>query len=59
MVFDAKGQAKEGGMQVCGNVISYCKDKMLFHLGYRYDGNGQARVIMCSKAHLWAKALFV
>jgi hypothetical protein len=35
----------------CGNVISYYKDKMFFHLGYRYDGNGQAGVIMCSKAH--------
>jgi len=23
----------------CGNVIPYCKDRMLFYLGYRYDGN--------------------
>jgi len=22
------------------NVISYCKDRMFFHFGYRYDGNG-------------------
>jgi hypothetical protein len=40
------------------NVISYHKDKFLFHLGYQYDGNGQARITMCSKAHLWVKALF-
>jgi hypothetical protein len=26
--------------KICGNVISYCKDIMLFHLGYQYDGNG-------------------
>jgi hypothetical protein len=32
----------------CGNVISYCKDIMLFHLDYQHDGNGQTRVIMCS-----------
>ncbi len=43
----------------CGNVISYYKDKMFFHLGYRYDGNGQTRIAMCSKTHPWAKALFV
>jgi hypothetical protein len=40
------------------NVILYYKDRMLFHLGYWYDGNGQIRVIMCSKAHPWVKALF-
>jgi hypothetical protein len=34
----------------CGNFISYYKDRMLFHLGYWYDGNGQTRVIMCSMA---------
>jgi hypothetical protein len=42
----------------CNNVISYRKDRMLFHLGYRYDGNGQVGVAMCSKAHPWVKALF-
>jgi hypothetical protein len=41
-----------------GNVISYCKNKMLFHLGYQYGGYGQTGVTMCSKAHPWAKALF-
>jgi hypothetical protein len=51
MVFDAKGQAKESGMQFCGNVISYYKNKMLLHLGYQYDGNGRAGVPMCLKAH--------
>jgi hypothetical protein len=40
MVFDAKRQAKEGGCKFLGNIISYYKDRMLFHLGYRYDGNG-------------------
>ncbi len=58
MLFDAKGQAKEGGMQVYGNVILYCKDRMLFHLGYRCDGNGQTRVAVCSRAHPWVKALW-
>jgi hypothetical protein len=40
------------------NVTSYHKDKMFFHLDYEYDGNGQARVVMCSKAHSLVKALF-
>jgi hypothetical protein len=31
---------------------------MFFHLGYWYDGNGQAKIIVCSKAHPWVKALF-
>jgi hypothetical protein len=34
MVFDARGQIGEGGMQFYDNVISYRKDGMLFHLGY-------------------------
>jgi hypothetical protein len=34
----------------CGNVISYHKDRMLFHLGYRYDGNGRVGNIVCSRA---------
>jgi hypothetical protein len=33
----------------CNNVISYYKDRMLFQLGYWYDGNGWVRVTMCSK----------
>jgi len=33
----------------CNNVISYYKDKPLFHLGYQYDGNGIG-IIMCSRA---------
>ncbi len=37
---------------------SYCKDRMFFHLGNQYDGNGWVRVAMCSKAHLGVKALF-
>jgi hypothetical protein len=40
------------------NVISYCKDRMFFHLGYRYDGNGWVGIATCSKAHLGVKALF-
>jgi hypothetical protein len=31
------------------NVIWYHKDKMFFHLGYWYDGNGWTKVIVCSK----------
>ncbi len=42
----------------CDNVIFYCKDKMLFHLGYWCDGNGRARVVVCSKAHSRVKTLF-
>jgi hypothetical protein len=58
MVFDAKGQVKEGvECKFCGNVILYCKDRMLFHLGYQYDGNGQTRIIMCS-THPQVKTLF-
>jgi hypothetical protein len=34
----------------CGNVISYHKDRMFFYLGYRYDGNVQIGVVVCSKA---------
>ncbi len=43
----------------CCNVISYRKDKMLFYLGYWYDGNGQIGVTLCSKTHPRVKALFV
>jgi hypothetical protein len=42
----------------CNNVISYHKDKILFHLGYQYDGNGRAGIVMCSKTHPRVKALF-
>jgi hypothetical protein len=31
---------------------------MFFHLGYQYDGNKQASIVVCSKAHPWVKALF-
>jgi hypothetical protein len=41
-----------------GNVISYHEDRMLLHLGYWYDGNGQVGVIVCSRAQPWVKALF-
>jgi len=34
----------------CSSVISYYKDRMLFHLGNQYDGNGQTRIIMFSMA---------
>ncbi len=43
----------------CSNIISYYKDRMLFHLGYRCDGNGQTRIVMCSRAHPQVKTLFV
>ncbi len=42
----------------CGNVIPYRKDRMFFHLGYQYGGNGQIGIIVCSKAHPHVKALF-
>ncbi len=35
MIFDVRGQTKEGLMKFCGNVILYHKDRMLFHLGYQ------------------------
>ncbi len=57
MVFDARGQVKEGvECKFCGNVILYCKNRMLFHLGYQYDGNGQTRITMCL-THPQVKAL--
>jgi hypothetical protein len=31
---------------------------MVFHLGYQYDGNGQAIVAVCLKGHPQLKALF-
>jgi len=34
----------------CGNVISYYKDRLFFHLGYRHDGNGQTKIVVSSKA---------
>ncbi len=40
------------------NVILYCKDRMLFHLGYWCDGNGWTRVVVCSTSHPWVKTLF-
>jgi hypothetical protein len=58
MVFDVKGQVREGECKFCGNVILYNKDRMIFHLGYRYDNNGQIGIAMCSKTHPRVKALF-
>ncbi len=34
----------------CSKVISYCKDWMVFHLGYWHDGNGPSVVGVCSRA---------
>jgi hypothetical protein len=31
---------------------------MIFHLGYRYDGNGRVLIVMCSKAQPQVEALF-
>ncbi len=41
----------------CNNVILYHKDRMLFHLGYWYDGNEWTRVVVCSKAHPWVNII--
>jgi hypothetical protein len=41
---------QKGECKFYDNVISYHKDIMFFHLGYQYDDNGQARVIVCLKA---------
>jgi hypothetical protein len=35
------------------NIILYYKDRMLFHLGYQYDGNGRVGVAVCW--HTWWK----
>jgi len=53
-----KDKLRKVECKFCGIVISCCKDRMLFHMGYGYDGNGQPRIAMCSKTNLWAKALF-
>jgi hypothetical protein len=37
MLEDKRGKVE---CKFCNNVISYHKDRMLFHLGYQYDGNG-------------------
>lgn len=39
-------------------IISYCKDRMLFHLGYWHDDNGWNGVAMCSKIWTQVKVLF-
>ncbi len=39
------------------NVILYCKDKMVFHLGYQYDGNGLGNYNVF-KGTLQVKTLF-
>jgi hypothetical protein len=33
----------------CYMIISYYKDRMLFHLDYQDDGNGHTSVDMCPK----------
>ncbi len=40
------------------NVISYHKDRMLFHLGYQHDDNERIFVIMCLGAQAQVEALF-
>ncbi len=42
----------------CNNVISYHKYRIMFHLGYQYDDNGQIGIVMCSRAHPRMKVLF-
>jgi hypothetical protein len=59
MVFDAKQQAKEGGMQVLQQCYFILQGCIFFHFGYQYDVNGQTRITMCSKAHPRVKTLFV
>jgi len=53
-----KDKPRKVECKFCGDVILYHKDIMLFHLGYQYDGNGQARVAVCLKGHPRMKALF-
>jgi hypothetical protein len=40
------------------NVISYHKDKFVFHLGYQHDGNERIFVVMCLRAQTQVEALF-
>jgi hypothetical protein len=47
MIEDRLGKVE---CQFCNNGISYRNDRMFFHLGDQYEGNGQARVIVCSRA---------
>jgi hypothetical protein len=47
-----KDKPRKVECKFCDNVISYSKDKMLFHLDYQYDGNGKARVTLCSREQL-------
>jgi hypothetical protein len=53
-----KDKPRKVECKFCDNVISYCKDKMQLHLGYRYDGYARIGVVMCSKTHPQAKGLF-
>jgi hypothetical protein len=53
-----KDKPRKVECKFCSDVISYHKDIMFFHLGYQYDGNGRARIVMCLKARPWVKALF-
>ncbi len=50
-----KDKLRKVECKFCDNVISDDKDRMRFHLGYQYDGNGRIRVVLCSKAHPWVK----
>jgi hypothetical protein len=42
----------------CNNVISYCKNKIIFHLGYQHNGSGKVGLVMCLKAWAQFKPLF-
>jgi hypothetical protein len=53
-----KDKLKKVECKFCDNFISYYKDIILFHLDYRYDGNGRTGIVVCSKAHPWVKRLF-
>ncbi len=46
-----KDKPRKVEFKLYSNVISYHKDKMLFHLGYQYDVNRQTKVVLSSKAH--------
>lgn len=40
------------------NVISYHKDRMIFHLGYQHVGNERIYIVMCLKAQAQVELLF-
>jgi hypothetical protein len=53
-----KDKPRKVECKFCDNVTSYYKDRMLFHFGYQYDGNGQVGIVVCSRTHPPMKALF-